>query len=153
MQYLCDLTDAMPCHWLPATSHPPFYRECYGFERAFFTLKRFLPYTPSYFFQGFPGSGQFSLKISRASCWSSKHSLGSTICLNHSNLQKIYTSRFYLRVRAGQSRDINFCRELVLQNVSSWNICFSRGLNSFHARWLCLKASCLIHLATEPYIL
>ena len=23
------------------------YRECYGFERAFFTLRRFLPYTPS----------------------------------------------------------------------------------------------------------
>ena len=23
------------------------YRQCYGFERAFFTLRRFLPYTPS----------------------------------------------------------------------------------------------------------
>ena len=23
------------------------YRKCYGFERAFFTLRRFLPYTPS----------------------------------------------------------------------------------------------------------
>ena len=23
------------------------YRECYGFERAFFTLRHFLPYTPS----------------------------------------------------------------------------------------------------------
>ena len=27
--------------------HLPQYRECYGFERAFFTLKRFLLYSPS----------------------------------------------------------------------------------------------------------
>ena len=54
VQYLCDLLDTMPPHWSPTTSHPPFYRECYGFERAFFTLRRFLPYTPSCFFQGFP---------------------------------------------------------------------------------------------------
>ena len=52
------------------------YRECYGFERAFFTLRRFLPYTPSCWFQGFRGSRQFNLKVSRASCWSSRHSPG-----------------------------------------------------------------------------
>ena len=30
------------------------YRECYGSERTFFTLRRFLPYTPLCFCQGFP---------------------------------------------------------------------------------------------------
>ena len=89
----------MPHQWSPATSHPPFYCECYGFERAFFTLVRFLHYTPSSIFQSFPGSQKFNLNVSRASCWSSKHSPGPTICLNHSNSQKIYMSRFYLRVK------------------------------------------------------
>ena len=28
------------------------YRDCYGFERAFFTLRRFLPYTPSHICHG-----------------------------------------------------------------------------------------------------
>ena len=57
-------------------------------------------------------------QVSRASCWSSRHNPGPTICSNHSNPQKFYTSRFYLRARAGQSRNINPYRELVLQNVS-----------------------------------
>ena len=46
------------------------YRECYGFEWAFFTQGRFLPYTPSWhsgttcFYQGFTGSRQlFFLKL------------------------------------------------------------------------------------------
>ena len=44
------------------------YRECYGFERAFFTLRRFLPYTPSRylaqpaFIKASLGVGSFSLK-------------------------------------------------------------------------------------------
>ena len=83
-------------HQLPPTQQC--YHECYRFERAFFTLRRFLPYTPSCFFIGFPGSRQFNLKASRASCWSSKHSPGLTICLNHSDPQKFYTGRFYLGV-------------------------------------------------------
>ena len=33
----------------------------------------------------FPQGRQFNLKVSRASCWSSKHSLGPTNCLNHNN--------------------------------------------------------------------
>ena len=33
-----------PCH---ASGHLLIYHECYGFESAFFTLKCFLPYTPS----------------------------------------------------------------------------------------------------------
>ena len=37
---------------LPST----FYHECYGYERVFFTLRRFLPDTPCCWFQGFPGA-------------------------------------------------------------------------------------------------
>ena len=49
------------------------YRECYGFERAFFTLKRFFTVHsfPTFgticFYQGFPGSQQFFLEC----CWTS----------------------------------------------------------------------------------
>ena len=44
------------------------YRECYGFERAFFTLRRFLPYTPPRylaqpaFIKASLGAGSFFLK-------------------------------------------------------------------------------------------
>ena len=40
------------------------YRECYGFERACFTPRCFLPYTLSCFYQGFPGAGSSALKVS-----------------------------------------------------------------------------------------
>ena len=39
------------------------YHECYGFEKAFFTLRRFLSYTPSCVYQGFPGTGSSALKV------------------------------------------------------------------------------------------
>ena len=97
-----------------------------------FTLRLFLLYTSSCFFQGFPGSQQFNLKISRASCWSLKHSPSPTICLNHSNPQKFYTGRFYSRARAGQSRNINLYGELVLPNVSF-------EMFASHAIWTLLK--------------
>ena len=107
MEKLRDLRDAMLRHWSPcylqtpchASGHLVICHECYGFERAFFTLRYFLPYTASSCFQGLPGSRQFNLKVSRASCRSSKHSPSPTICLNHSNPQKRYDGGFYLRVR------------------------------------------------------
>ena len=42
--YYRHVTYRTPCH---ASDHLVVYRECYGFERAFFTLRHFLPYTPS----------------------------------------------------------------------------------------------------------
>ena len=93
----CYLQNALPCQW--SSSDLP---KCYGFERAFFTRRYFLPYTSYCCFQGFPGSRQLNLKASRASCWSPKHSPGPTICLNHNNPQKRYSGRFYLRVMASQ---------------------------------------------------
>ena len=38
-----------PCH---VSCHLVIYRECYGFERALFTLRRFLPHNHSCWFQG-----------------------------------------------------------------------------------------------------
>ena len=45
-------------------------------------------------FSRFPWGQQFNLKVSQASCWSSKHSPGMTICLNHSNPQNIFVVSF-----------------------------------------------------------
>ena len=41
-----------------------------------------------------PLGRQFNLNVSRASCWSSKHSPGPTICLNHNNPQTLCFERF-----------------------------------------------------------
>ena len=59
------LTYRMPCH---ASGHLVIYREWYRFERAFFTLHSIL------LFSRLPRGQQFNLKVSRASCWSSKQS-------------------------------------------------------------------------------
>ena len=103
VQRLCYLWEVMPRQRSPVLP-TTFYLECYGFERAFFTSGRFLPCTLSCWF---PWGWQFNIKVSRASCWSVKHSPSPTICLNHSNPQKVYTGRFYLRARAGHLRNIN----------------------------------------------
>ena len=75
-------------------------RECYGFEWAFFTHRRFLPYTPSRHFWHIPNIlaqpafikvslevGSYFLESCRASYWSSKHRPSPSACLIHSNPQ------------------------------------------------------------------
>ena len=39
------------------------YREFYGLERVFLTLRRFSPCTPSWCFQEFPGAGSLTSKL------------------------------------------------------------------------------------------
>ena len=46
------------------------------------------------FYQGLPGSRQFFLEVWRASCWSSKHRLGPSVCLIHSNPQSFIHLKF-----------------------------------------------------------
>ena len=71
------------------------------YPQAFFTLRSFTDiFDSTCVYQGLPGSRQFFLEVCRASYWSSKHRPGPSVCLIHSNPQKIYTGRFYLRVRA-----------------------------------------------------
>ena len=94
------------------------YRECYGFEWTFFTHRRFLPYatsptflTQTAFIKASLGPGS-SFEVCRALYWSSKHRLGPSVCLIHSNPQKFYTGRFYLSVRAARTREEFIPREI-----------------------------------------
>ena len=79
-----------------------FCRERYGFEWVFLPTGVFyLTLLPKIsattcFYQGLSESWQFFLEVCRASCWSSKHRPGPSVCLNHSNRQKRYDGRFYL---------------------------------------------------------
>ena len=76
------------------------YRECYGFEWAFFTHRCFyltlLPniFGTTCFYHGFLGSQQLFLEICRASYWSSKHRLGPSVCLIYSNPQSFIHLKF-----------------------------------------------------------
>ena len=92
-----------------STIPSPSYRKCYSFEEAFFTHRCFLFYAPSpavltqpAFIKASLEVGSSSLKLAglRALYWSLKHRPDLTVCLIHSNPQKIYMGRFYLRVRA-----------------------------------------------------
>ena len=96
----CYLQVVMPCQWSSSDlSQVLRIWESVFHSHAFFTLHSFL------LVLRLPWGRQFNLKFSRDSCWSSKHSPGLAICLNHSNLQKRYGSRFYLRVTAGWLRN------------------------------------------------
>ena len=76
------------------------YRGRYGFEWAFFTHRRVLPYAPSQhfsttcFYQGFPGSQQLLLQIYKVSYWSLKHRPSPSVCLIHSNLHSFIHLKF-----------------------------------------------------------
>ena len=58
--YYHHVTYRTTCH---TSGHLVIYRECYGFERAFFTLRCFLPCTPSCYFQGLSGARSLTLKL------------------------------------------------------------------------------------------
>ena len=69
IRYSASATCEALCH---ASGHLVIYRECYGYDRAFFTLRRFLLCTPSYFLKAFlgrrgggGGGRQFNLNFSR----------------------------------------------------------------------------------------
>ena len=50
------------------------------------------------FYQGFLGSWQLFLEICRASCWSSKHRLGPSVCLIHSNPHLIHLKFVFMHI-------------------------------------------------------
>ena len=54
------VTYRMLCH---VSGHLVIYCECYGFKRAFFTLRHFLSCTPSWCFHGFPRAGSSTSKL------------------------------------------------------------------------------------------
>ena len=68
---------------------------------AFFTHRYFFYLTllPQIFYsswvcQGLPESRQFFLEVCRASCWSSKHKPGPSLCLIHSNPETSFSEEF-----------------------------------------------------------
>ena len=77
----------MPCH---ACGHLVIYRESYGFERAFLTFRRFKPYTPSCWFQSFPGAGSSTSELARL----------------HADLQNIAPARLFPWITAIPKRAI-----------------------------------------------
>ena len=69
------------------------FHKRYGLEWAFFTWHSFTDILTCVY-QGFSGSRQFFLEVSRALYWSSKHRPGPSVCLIHSNPQTSYSERF-----------------------------------------------------------
>ena len=68
------------------------------YPQTLFTLRSFPDiFDTTCFYQGFPGSRQFFLEVCRASCWSSKHRPGSSVCLIHSNPQSSYSEEFVFK--------------------------------------------------------
>ena len=94
---LYDLQDAMPCQMSRFFSPSPCYLQdampCQWSSSSSGDLASQLG-QPACYYQSLSGSRQFNFNVSRASCWSSKHSPGPTICLNHSNPQTLYFERF-----------------------------------------------------------
>ena len=101
--YTHFIISAQPiAEWFTTLSFSSFpgssYRERYGFEWAFFAHRRFLPYAPSptfltqlAFIKASLGASSSSLKFCGTSYWSSKHRLGPSVCLIHSNPQSLYS--------------------------------------------------------------
>ena len=96
-----------PCHaighfafWC-ASGHLVVYCKCCRFERAFFILRLFLPYTPSCCFQASLGASSSISKLAGLHT-DLQNSPTPTIHLSHNNPQKKYSGRFCLRVMASQ---------------------------------------------------
>ena len=88
------------CHARCHRHFPPIvYHECYRYERSFFTLRCFFTLNSFLLFLRSPWDWQFTLKGSRALSWSSKHSSGPTIVLNHRNPQKSILVRLFTCLR------------------------------------------------------
>ena len=95
---LCStcITYGTSCHARGHGHFPPtLYRECYGFERAFFTLKPFLPYISSCCFQDLPGTGSSPSKVAGLHADHRNIALARLLFWNTA-IHKRYTGRFYL---------------------------------------------------------
>ena len=109
--------------------------ECYRFEIAFFTLRRFLPCVPSGFFQGFPDASSSTSKIAGLHA-DLRNIYQTSPFVWITKIQKIFIcGRLNLRVRAGWPWNINLQGAFLLQNISFtklyfWNICFLRDFSS-----------------------
>ena len=87
----------------PSPSFTVLLRALRYWSGRFFTHRRFnltlLPhiFDTTCFYEGLPGIQQFFLEVCRASCWSSKHWPGPSVCLIHSNPQSWYSEKFVFK--------------------------------------------------------
>ena len=96
LHYSTSGTYRILCH---ASDHLVIYCECYGFSRALFILRYFLPCTLS-FFSRLLWCWELDLKISRASCWSLKIGLVQLLFWITAICKRFICGSFYLRARA-----------------------------------------------------
>ena len=94
-----DFLTSLFLHCLSGTLFLCCYRKCYGYKRTFFTLRRFLPYFLSWFYQGFPGASSSALKVAGLSTevWNTDLARLFLWIIEYS--AKGITCRFYLYVR------------------------------------------------------
>ena len=85
------------CH---ASGHLVIYRQCYRFERAFFTLRPFLPCTPSSFFKAYLGYRSTSKLAGIHADLQNIAPVALFVC-TASIYKRLICGSFFLRVRAG----------------------------------------------------
>ena len=85
VQHPCYLQDIMPCQWSPAD-----LLWVLQIWESVFLLSGVFHLALLSTFSRLSQDWKFNLKVSRTSCWSSKHSQSPTICLNHNNPHNIY---------------------------------------------------------------
>ena len=120
-----------------------FYCEYYGFERAFFTLWRFLPYPPSRhltrpaFIKAFLGAPVLPWRLQGLPLMLKTQTRSVCLFESQSVHQKVLIGRFYLRVATGW----------LMKNLPFI------GFELFSRQVSMLQASCFIRSATEPHSL
>ena len=89
-------------HFFP---YLPQYHECYGYERAFFALRRFLPCTSYRHLEQPPKASLGAGSSSRAFHSCSKRKSGLSVCLNHTlfSTAQVVVVGFYLCIKALRS--------------------------------------------------
>ena len=110
----CYLQDAMPCQC--SSSNLPRVLQIW---KGIFTLRCFLPYTPSCWFQGFPGAGSSTTKLAGLHA-DLRNSPGLAISLNHSNPQRGYGGWFYLRLAVGWLRNEESACYVISTYCDTW---------------------------------
>ena len=137
------------CH---ASGHLMIYRECYGFERAYFTLRHFSPHNSSCWFQGFLGAGSSTSKLAglHADLWNIVLArlfiwiirvMAVYLMKNSYGIWPLFTKDEHVRSLMFHPFDqralqavIDWCSNVRCRDSSTG---FSRDSNCFRNRWVC----------------
>ena len=91
---ITNITHGNPFH---VNGHQMICHKCYRFERALFTFRHFLPYTPSCCSR-FCWAQQFSPKISRSSCFSFTVSVQVFVWISPQSTNLNFSNKLYLYI-------------------------------------------------------